>query len=1088
MLSLNQQSTQIFFQSKESSHCSASSRKTRLSSAIIFKGKGTWLDSVLSQREEGMQHDPEVVDGQLAQIITHNATFQTDDLDAYDSDCDDIYSTKAVLMANLLSFDSNVLSKDKANNKSKIVNESLTAELERYKEQVKILEQRLNVDLSSRKKFIDSQMDDMIRMKNTKFAAYETEIDTLKQTLYKHVKEKESLLTTLNAMHMLIKPQVFYDNTHKQAHGYQNPFYLKRAQWIKPTLYDVNVLSKTHDVIPVIDEEESLILAEESQLKMVEKQNDPIMKKEKINITPINYSELNKLSKDFGKCFVPQQVLFVEKMFWLQSSNKNSEEPSTSNKPVKIEVPSELPKSETNMDEIETINIELEHSVAKLLFENKLLHKEIKHLKNIYKDQFDSIKKTCACAKEESDSLIAQLNSKSMENTDLEGQIQEKAFVTTALQNELIRLKGKNMLDNATTIALGMFKLDIEPISHRLKNNMDAHEDYLKKTIENTNTIHGLIERARKQNRSEPILDTACMFMKHVHELLVYVSKTCPSLIKPSDKLVVVTPMNKDKKVRSNLLYWSVKSMANKKNHVSKTECNAYVMHSMLNANFKSVCAICNECLFDANLDKCALNYVYDVNVLSKSKRAKRNNKKQIWKPTGSPPLVVPLKETNIKLVLTPTQGIKVVQIVLWYSDSGCSKHMTRNRSQLTNFVNKFLGTVKFGNDQIAKIMGYGDYQIGNVTISRVYYVEGLGYNLFSVGQLCDSNLEVAFRKHTCFVRNLEGVDLLTGSRGTNLYTFSIGDMMKSSSICLLTKASKTNYYEDVGISHETSMARTPQLNDIVERQNRTLVEAARTMLIYAKAPLFYGQKKPDLSYLHVFGALCYLTNDSEDLGKLKAKADVGPALHEMTPGTSVQDSCHNLLLQHLLSHQQVMTRIYCFNRFFDEYFHPSPCVDHPVLEVAALEPTVSSGTPSSTSVDQDAPSPSTSQTPQESPSYVIPPDGKEADHDINAVIPNNVHSVNQPPEHINEWTKDHPYDNVIGDPSRPVSTRHQLQTKAMLCYFDAFLSSVKPNSYKEELTESYWIEAMQEELNEFERLEVWELVPCPDRVMIIIL
>nr|GFA70033.1 integrase, catalytic region, zinc finger, CCHC-type, peptidase aspartic, catalytic [Tanacetum cinerariifolium] len=81
-----------------------------------------------------------------------------------------------------------------------------------------------------------------------------------------------------------------------------------------------------------------------------------------------------------------------------------------------------------------------------------------------------------------------------------------------------------------------------------------------------------------------------------------------------------------------------------------------------------------------------------------------------------------------------------VVQIVLWYLDSGCSKHMTRNRSQLTNFINKFLGTVKFGNDHIAKIMGYGDYQIGNVTISKLYYVEGLGHNLFS-----DSNLEVAF-------------------------------------------------------------------------------------------------------------------------------------------------------------------------------------------------------------------------------------------------------------------------------------------------------------------------------------------------------
>ncbi|GJS71455.1 hypothetical protein Tco_0704296 [Tanacetum coccineum] len=125
----------------------------------------------------------------------------------------------------------------------------------------------------------------------------------------------------------------------------------------------------------------------------------------------------------------------------------------------------------------------------------------------------------------------------------------------------------------------------------------------------------------------------------------------------------------------------------------------------------------------------------------------------------------------------------QVVQIILWYLDSGCSKHITGDRSQLTNFVHKFLGTVKFSNDHNAKIMGYGDYQIGNITISRVYYVEGLGHNLFSVGQLCDSDLEVAFRKHTCFVRNLEGVDLLSGSRETNLYTLSIGEMMTSSLI-----------------------------------------------------------------------------------------------------------------------------------------------------------------------------------------------------------------------------------------------------------------------------------------------------------------
>ncbi|GKE24942.1 retrovirus-related pol polyprotein from transposon TNT 1-94 [Tanacetum coccineum] len=117
---------------------------------------------------------------------------------------------------------------------------------------------------------------------------------------------------------------------------------------------------------------------------------------------------------------------------------------------------------------------------------------------------------------------------------------------------------------------------------------------------------------------------------------------------------------------------------------------------------------------------------------------------------------------------------------------------MTGNRSQLMNFVSKFMGTARFGNDNIARIMGYGDYQLGNVTISRVDYVEGLGHNLFFVGQFCDGDLEVVFRKNTCFIRNLEGVDLLLGSRDTNLYIISLDDMLKTSMICLISKASKT--------------------------------------------------------------------------------------------------------------------------------------------------------------------------------------------------------------------------------------------------------------------------------------------------------
>ncbi|GJX82007.1 retrovirus-related pol polyprotein from transposon TNT 1-94 [Tanacetum coccineum] len=133
-----------------------------------------------------------------------------------------------------------------------------------------------------------------------------------------------------------------------------------------------------------------------------------------------------------------------------------------------------------------------------------------------------------------------------------------------------------------------------------------------------------------------------------------------------------------------------------------------------------------------------------------------------------------------------------VVQIVLWIVDSGCSKHMMVDRSLLKNFIKKFIGTVRFGNDNFAAITGYDDYIQGKITICHVYYVEGLGHNLFSVGQFCDGDLEVAFRSKTCYVRNLEGDDLLTGGRESNLYTISISDKAASSPVCLMSKVTST--------------------------------------------------------------------------------------------------------------------------------------------------------------------------------------------------------------------------------------------------------------------------------------------------------
>ncbi|GKE82297.1 hypothetical protein Tco_1552297 [Tanacetum coccineum] len=164
------------------------------------------------------------------------------------------------------------------------------------------------------------------------------------------------------------------------------------------------------------------------------------------------------------------------------------------------------------------------------------------------------------------------------------------------------------------------------------------------------------------------------------------------------------------------------------------------------------------------------------------------------WTPTGRTFTLgaqCPLTRLAKSKVVPVKQTENVVQIVLWYLDSGCSKHMTGDRSRLRNFRKKFIETYRFGNDHFGAIMGYGDYAIGDSVICRVYYVEGLGHSLFSVRQFWVSDLEVAFKKHSCYVLDTDGIELIKGSRGSNLYTILVEDMMKSSPNCLLSKGSK---------------------------------------------------------------------------------------------------------------------------------------------------------------------------------------------------------------------------------------------------------------------------------------------------------
>ncbi|GJR16210.1 retrovirus-related pol polyprotein from transposon TNT 1-94 [Tanacetum coccineum] len=261
------------------------------------------------------------------------------------------------------------------------------------------------------------------------------------------------------------------------------------------------------------------------------------------------------------------------------------------------------------------------------------------------------------------------------------------------------------------------------------------------------------------------------------------------------------------------------------------------------------------------------------------------------------------------------------------------------------------------------------------------------------------------------------------------------------------------SYYKDVRISHQTSVVRTPQQNSVVERRNQTLAEAARTMLIFSKAPLYlwaeavsmacYTQnrslirlrhnktpyelmhdKKLDLTYLHVFGALCYPTNNSEDLGKLKPKADIRLAQYPPSPTPYVPPTKNDWDI--------------LFQPMFDEYLNPPKSVVSTVLVAAAPRPIDLTSTPLSTSIDQDAPSTNI-----------------RTKEPISQESSLNVQSTNPPFKLLGKWTKNHPLENLISNPSRPVSTRRQLQTDALWCFFDAFLSLVEPKNYKKALLSS---------------------------------
>ncbi|GJX22943.1 retrovirus-related pol polyprotein from transposon TNT 1-94 [Tanacetum coccineum] len=557
--------------------------------------------------------------------------------------------------------------------------------------------------------------------------------------------------------------------------------------------------------------------------------------------------------------------------------------------------------------------------------------------------------------------------------------------------------------------------------------------------------------------------------------------------------------------------------------------------------------------MFDANHDVCFLDVVNEMNMRaqSKSKSNKKSQPHNIWKPTGKIFTEVGLKWKPIGRTFTVVGNSCALTRITSNKVVPCKKSTPHSvetpKPEFKVYSRRPKQVNNVGSSKKAKIVkskiannSKPNHSWGSNVIDVPYsssLVNDRLSRLFS-----DSDLKVAFRKHTCFVRNLKGVDFLSGSRKKNLYTLSIEDMMASSSICLLLKASNTkswlwhqrlshlnfsaiNHLARHGLvrglpklkfekdhtcsacamgkskkqSHKPKSEDTNQeklyllhmdlcgpirvasvngkkyIHVIVVRLNATVRNirtdngtefvnqtlhsyyesvAARIMLIYATALLFLW---------------------AELMAMASEQSRLEPVLHEITPATPSLGLVPNppppAPFESPMRHEWDLV----FHPVFDEFFSPPASVASPVPVVEAPAPVKSTSSPSSTSVDQYAPSP------------IIPLSAKEDSHDLEV-----AHMSNDPyfgipiPKII--FDESLSPDNIIGELSRPVSIRLQLHEQALFCYYDAFLTSVEPKTYKEALIHSCWIEAMQEELNEFERLEVGELFPPLDKAMVITL
>ncbi|GJR64927.1 hypothetical protein Tco_0010992 [Tanacetum coccineum] len=538
-------------------------------------------------------------------------------------------------------------------------------------------------------------------------------------------------------------------------------------------------------------------------------------------------TQLNQENFQTDNSVPNQSALSFDQLFELNELKAQSQEKDTVIKKLKERIKSlsgkmNEDKIKKDLEEIKTINIELDHREKVLVI--TALKDDLRKLKGKALVDNDVIKhpSDLEMLKIDMEPITPKLLNKRAAHSAYIKYTQEEAAV---LKNLVDHVKANYPLDHTLDSACRYTKLIQELLTNIGKTcpsinnsgenlvavtpkNKDKRVRFIEPVTSSGNTIIKTVSTSNLVS-NKPMLSSTRV------KPSTSASGSQPSSNTKKDKIQQTPSSTQKNKIEAHPM--RVKSSLKNKDCVVEPKRTAHMQHSKLNASSELKCVKCNGCMLSDNHDLCVLDFIKNVNARTNSKSVKKSSKRKVWKPSGNVftnigyiwrptgrtfiivgnvcPLTritttteVPLRkptaldnETSKPVVtLVYSRKPRKSKTNVPVSKSKVLKSVSANKkepnqswgsivsdvpfSSLDEHRSSKLFSVKFENDHVAKILGYGDYTIKNVTILRVYYVEGLGHNLFFVGQFCDSNLEVAFHQHTCFIRNLEGVDLLTGS------------------------------------------------------------------------------------------------------------------------------------------------------------------------------------------------------------------------------------------------------------------------------------------------------------------------------------